>query len=228
MRAIILAGGEGTRLRPITYEIPKPLIPVKKQPILSHLVSLLRKHNIDDIGVLIGKNHEEDYERWKEHAPHNAEIFIEPIPQGTFGWIRNLKDWIGDESFAVINGDTLLDIDITEICKTHTRHNPVATLALIHTDDAKSRGMVKLENEYITEFAYKKGENDPGLISAGFVIFKPSVFDHVDRGEEIISIENDVLPKLAGLRELVGHVCVGGRCYDCGTLERWEKAIKEW
>lgn len=228
MKTIILAGGMGTRLRPITYEIPKPLIPVKKKPIVSHLISLLQKHDIDNIGLLISKEHEDDYKKWQKHSPHNPEIFVETKPHGTFGWLKNLKDWLGSESFAVINGDTLLDIDVAELRKAHALHDPTATLALVHADDAKDRGLVKLEDGYITDFAYRKGENDPSLISAGFVIFKPSVFNVVDPKQEIVSIEDDVLPKLAENKELIGHVYENGRCYDCGTLERWEKAIKEW
>ena len=229
MKAVILAGGEGARLRPITYEIPKPLIPVKKKTIVEHLIELLERYDITDIGVLISAEHEPDYKRWHARKDlHRIELFTEPRPHGTFGWLKHLRGWLGDNSFAVINGDTLLDIDLHALRDAHEKHAPVATLALVHTDDANARGIVTMDGDHITDFTYKKEESAPSIISAGCVIFYPDVFAYADPAQEHVMIEDDILPKLVREKKLVGVEMKEGRCYDCGTLARWEKAIKEW
>jgi mannose-1-phosphate guanylyltransferase / phosphomannomutase len=228
MKAVILAGGEGTRLRPITYEIPKPLITVKKKAIVEHLSELLCKYEIEEIGILASEKHKQDYVKWqKKRGLMSIRLFYEPRPYGTFGWLKNLKEWLGDDSFIVINGDTLLDIDINELKDVHKKQNLIATIALIHTDDTNARGIAVLEDGLVTKFEYKKRENEPSLISAGCVIFSPEVFSYSPE-KEFIMIEDDILPSLVGERKLSGVEMKDGRCYDCGTLDRWEKAIKEW
>jgi mannose-1-phosphate guanylyltransferase len=217
----------GTRLRPVTYEIPKPLIPVKKRPIISHLIRLLGNHDIDDIGILINKDHEEDFTKWRHNEKESVKMFTEPKPHGTFGWLKNLRHWLGEEPFIVINGDTLLDIDITKLKSTHEEHKPVATLALVHTDDSNARGVAELEGNHVISFAYEREVEGPRLISAGCVVFNPEVFSYAPSNERVM-IEDDILPKLAQEKKLNGIHFKDGRCYDCGTFARWERAIKEW
>ena len=106
MKGIILAGGLGTRLRPITYEIPKPLITVKKRPIINYIIDLFRKHGVDDIGVIVSRQHESDFIRWRkdwQDELSKTSLFYEEKPAGTFGWLKNLRDWIGNEKFILSN-----------------------------------------------------------------------------------------------------------------------------
>ncbi|MDP3724887.1 MAG: nucleotidyltransferase family protein [Nanoarchaeota archaeon] len=231
MKAIIQAGGEGTRLRPITYEIPKPLIPVKKRAIVGHLVDLLQRHGIKDIAIIVSEKHKEDFKKWLRSEPRKARkrvsIIVEQKPSGTFGLVRNLKKWIGKESFAIVNGDTLLDIDVKKLVEFHAGHGKTGTLGLARVPDPKGYGVVLLDGERVLKFAYNPENPVSDLISSGFHIFTPDAFRH-DTGEEVMMIDDDLLPRLIKEGSLMGTHIEGTRCYDCGTLERWEKAIKEW
>ncbi|MBU3942740.1 NTP transferase domain-containing protein, partial [Patescibacteria group bacterium] len=106
-KAVVLAGGKGTRLYPVTKEIPKPLLPVKRKPIINYLIDLFCKAGIKDIAVLISKNHREDFNWWKTRYYPNLNIkFVEESePLGTFGGLYLLKDWLGDKPFFMTNGD---------------------------------------------------------------------------------------------------------------------------
>src|SRR3989344_8258824 len=96
MKGVILAGGLGTRLHPVTLEMPKPLLTVKRRPILNHLLDLFKKHGIDQPTILINKNHLEDYQWWQrryeKEVPENLELVVEPEPLGTFGGLKIVKD----------------------------------------------------------------------------------------------------------------------------------------
>ncbi|MEK7479512.1 MAG: nucleotidyltransferase family protein [Patescibacteria group bacterium] len=231
MKAIIQAGGEGTRLRPITYEIPKPLIPVRKRPVIGHLIDLLRRHGVREIAVIIARKHTEDFEAWLLREPEetrkSVRLVVEERPSGTFGWVRNLKEWLGNESFIVVNGDTLLDLDVRKLVEFHGGHGKTGTIALTRVPDPKQYGVALLEGERIAGFLYNPENPASDFISAGFHIFTPDVFRH-DTGEDVLMIDDHLLPRLIEEGELMGKHIEGTRCYDCGTLERWEKAIKEW
>ncbi|GAF83598.1 unnamed protein product, partial [marine sediment metagenome] len=108
-KAVILAGGKGTRLYPITYETPKSLLPVNKKPIINYLVDLFLDQNINDIAVLINQGFKEDFHWWqKRHYPDKSILLVEEKePLGTFGGLYLLKDWLGDSDFFMTNGDEL-------------------------------------------------------------------------------------------------------------------------
>src|SRR3989344_7955330 len=110
MKAVILAGGAGSRLQPVTYEIPKPLLPVKKKPIINYLAELFRAHGVDDIAVLVARSHQEDFERWQKQWAQTLPpitLFYEETPRGTFGGMQQLQAWLCGESFILSNGDEL-------------------------------------------------------------------------------------------------------------------------
>jgi NDP-sugar pyrophosphorylase family protein len=120
MKAVILVGGNGTRLRPVTYEIPKPLITVKKKPIVNHLIELFARHGVTEIALLAAHSHKDDFERWERGWAHelpvkNIHIFYEESPRGTFGGLSLLAGWLGTERFILSNGDELKDFDLTKL-----------------------------------------------------------------------------------------------------------------
>ncbi|MDP2704135.1 MAG: nucleotidyltransferase family protein [bacterium] len=232
MKAIILAGGLGTRLRPITYEIPKPLIPVKKKPIINHLIDLFHKHGMEKIGILASKMHKEDFEKWrgvwKEEMPdEKIELFYEETPRGTFGGMELLKDWIGKESFVLTNGDELKDFDLNRLREFHASHDGIASIWMVEVPNAHEYGVPILDGMKITEFLEKPEHPPSNFINSGLYVFDPEVFDYVDFSKEQVSTERDIFPRLAKEGKLFGHK-IQGRWYDCGNLERWERAIKEW
>ncbi|MEK7077073.1 MAG: sugar phosphate nucleotidyltransferase, partial [Patescibacteria group bacterium] len=120
MKGVILAGGMGTRLRPVTLEIPKPLLTVRKKPIINHLIELLERYGISEIAVLVAREHENDFDRWKKHWWHELpgvkiSIFFEEKPRGTFGGMEIVRDWLGGENFILTNGDELKDFNLKEL-----------------------------------------------------------------------------------------------------------------
>ncbi len=233
MKAVILAGGMGTRLRPITYEIPKPLVPVQKKPILNHLVEWALRGGAEEVGVLAARMHEADFRRWQkawtgELPFEKVSIFYEEAPRGTFGGMELLKDWLGQETFLMTNGDDLKELDLPEMLALHKKENALGTLALVEVPDARSKGVPVREGSRIVQFL-EKPENPPSNhVNAGIYLLEPEVFAHADFSKDQVSIERDVFPKLVALGRLHGYEMDKGRWYDCGTMENWEKAIKEW
>ncbi len=232
MKAVILVGGEGTRLRPITYEIPKPLLTVKKKPIVNHLIDLMVKHGIRDIALLASSSHKEDFSKWhylwsKDLPQGNISIFFEDKPRGTFGGLGALQGWLGSESFILSNGDELKDFDLTSLVEFHRDQKSVATIALVKVPSPQEYGVPVLEGNLIKTFL-EKPENPPSdFVSSGLYVLEPAVFSYADFSKGFLMIEKDIFPRLAAEGKLVG-LKTDGRWYDCGNLERWEKAIKEW
>ncbi len=233
MKAVIQAGGLGTRLRPITYEIPKPLLPVKKKPIVNHLIEFLLRHGVEDIGLVASKLHEEDFERWKKTWSDSlptgkVSIFFEEKPRGTFGGLELLRDWLGRSRFFMTNADDLKDFDLRDMESFHSAEKPLATIALVEVPDARVKGVPIREGAKITAFL-EKPENPPhNFVSSGSYILEPEVLDYADFVQEQVSIERDIFPKLATEGKLAGYEIKNGRFYDCDTLEKWERTIKEW
>lgn len=237
MKAIILAGGAGTRLQPVTNEIPKPLVPVHKKPILNHLLELLVRHGFNDVAVLASRVHEEDFRRWKKawdgELPADPALFYEDEPQGTFGGLRDvMRDWIGRDTFLVSNGDELMDIDLTALLAFHEEQGAAATMASVEVEDARPFGVPLIEGDsdqgWVTDFLEKPEEPPSNFINSGLYIFEPEVFDHADATERHIMTEKDIFPKLAAGKRLAAMRMRGARWYECGTLERWQKAMREW
>jgi len=233
MKAVILAGGLGTRLRPVTYEIPKPLVPVQKKPILNHLIEWALAGGAEAVAVLAARAHQPDFERWRKawHGElpfEKVSIFYEETPRGTFGGMELLRDWLGENTFLLTNGDDLKVLDLPAMQELHEREGGIGTVALVEVPDARSKGVPVREGNRIREFL-EKPENPPSnFINAGVYLLEPEIFEHADFSKDQVSIEKDVFPKLAAAGRLYAFEMNSGRWYDCGTLENWEKAIKEW
>jgi NDP-sugar pyrophosphorylase family protein len=237
MKAIIQAGGMGTRLRPVTYEIPKPLLPVHKQPIINHLIELFLKHGIREVALIISTPHREDFARWQKTwddviPMDKVHIVYEEKPRGTFGGVVDLRDWLGAEDFIMSHGDELKDFDLTALVEFHKKQGAVGTIATVPVPDARPYGVPMVEGDasagWVTEFR-EKPENPPSnFVNSGLYVFSPKVFEYVDPAQESIMTEYHVFPELAKANKVAAMRMENGRWYDCGTLERWEKAMNEW
>lgn len=233
MKGIILAGGLGTRLRPVTYETPKPLLTVKKKPIINHLIELFRKYGVKEIGILISRQHEADFKRWRKAWENDLPvkditIFFEEKPRGTFGGLEKLKGWIESEPFVLSNGDELKDFNLKELIDFHNAHKPTGTIALVEVPDPQEYGVPVLEGHRITDFLEKPNPAPSKFISSGLYILEPEILKYADFSKEVLMIEKDIFPKVAVAGKLHGYKMIGGRWFDCGNLDRWERAIKEW
>lgn len=228
MKGIILAGGQGTRLHPITLEIPKPLLTVKRKPIIQYLVELFRKHGVDEIFVLVNVNDIEMFERWKkDHNNTNIELIAEDKRQGTWGGIKKYLQSDLYETFLVSNGDELKESHIGEHYTFHKKNNALVTIATVEVSNPRDYGVLVSDGEgRVLEFHYKPQNPPSPYIMSGIYIAEPELFS-LQPDKDVISFEEDILPIVIEAGRLHEFRATGA-WYDCGTFERYEKAIKEW
>lgn len=228
MKAVILAGGLGTRLYPITYEIPKPLLPIKKKPIINYLVDLFFGQGIKEIAVLISENFEQDFIWWKKryYPKKKIKFFKEKKPLGTLGGLYYLKKWISKSSFFFTNGDELKKIDLKKMKNFHQKKEVLATIALVKVKNPQDYGVVICKNGIIQRFLEKPKNPPTKYINSGLYIFSPGIFKY-HPGPKFSMIETNLFPKLAKEKKLAGFK-FQGKWMDTGTFNRYETAIKKW
>ena len=223
MQALILAGGEGTRLRPITSTMPKPVVPLANRPHLELMITWLLKHGVDE--VILSCGFLADGVRRVlgdgEQLGVRVRYVEEPTPLGTGGALRFAGDLLA-KRFFMLNGDVLTDIDLTAQLTQHEQTGARATIALIGVDDPSAYGLVRRNPDHsVSEFLEKPSpdEIDTNLINAGAYILDRSILDEMPPPGRNISIERDVFPSLVG-RGLFGFAA-GGYWIDIGTPQRY-------
>jgi NDP-sugar pyrophosphorylase family protein len=232
-KVVIQAGGKGTRLYPVTLEMPKPLLTVRRKPILNYLIEFFRKYGIVEPIVVIHKDHVEDYKWWKKRyadsLPQKLKIFVEPEPLGTFGGLKFLRREL-KEPFFFTNGDELKSFDLRDMIKEHAANvsKPRATIALFKVPNPSDYGVAILKGKRISEFLEKPKDPPSNYINSGLALLEPEIFDYADFPKGFLMIERDIYPRVAAAGKLAGYKIKNGKWFDCGTLERWERAIKEW
>ncbi|TSC52832.1 MAG: Nucleotidyl transferase [Parcubacteria group bacterium LiPW_72] len=229
-RAIILAGGQGLKMRPFTYEMPKCLIPVCGKPLLEHTLDLLKKYEIRDIVITIGhlgekvRNHFGDGSRFgvKITYADQGEGF-----RGTGGALKVARNLV-ENPFLLFYGDVLANIDLNDLIDFHKSHGKTMTMALTSVEDSSVWGVVQLHGTQIRDFVEKPKQSQQlsRLINAGIYVVEPKIFDYFPR-KNIFRLEEDVFPKLAQSDELYGYP-FEGQWFDIGTPEIYARVIKEW
>jgi len=224
--AFILAGGKGTRMRPFTYELPKPLIPVQGRPLIQHILDLLRKYEIRDIIISTGYMCDKIKEYFGNGSKFGLDItYIEEKEElGTAGALNLSKDLL-KEPFIMFNGDILANIDLHDFVDFHSRNEGMATIALTPVDDPSRFGVADLKGDRIMKFVEKPKTHISNLINAGVYVLEPEVIKYVPKGRAMM--ETDVFPKLAAEGKLFGYP-YDGQWFDTGTHESYENAIKNW
>ncbi len=227
-KAVILAGGKGTRLRPLTLNTPKCMIEIQGKTITEHLFDLLKNYGIRDVIISIGYLKEKVKEYYGDGSKFGVNITYveEDEPLGTAGPLRLAKDYLKD-SFIVTNGDELKTINIPRMFRLHKRKDALATIALTTVTDPTQYGVARVSGSRILEFVEKpKAEEAPSnLINSGFYIMEPEAIEMIPNGFSML--EKDVFPKLAKEGRLRGFLSEG-QWFDIGTLERYEIAKKKW
>jgi len=227
-KAVILAGGKGTRFYPITKEIPKVLLPINRKPIINYLVDLFIKYGIKEIAVLISRDFEQDFVWWKKryYAKNNIRLVIEEGRLGTFGGLFLLKEWLSGSSFFLTNGDELKDIDLKKMIDFHNRTKTLVTIAIVAVENPQDYGVVICNNSKVKQFLEKPDNPISNYINSGFYLLNPEIFNY-HPGPEFLSIEKDIFPRLAKENKLSAFKFKGSWA-DCGTWERYKKAILKW
>jgi mannose-1-phosphate guanylyltransferase len=226
-QAVVLVGGEGTRLRPITSRVPKPVAPVLGRPFITYILENLVRHGVERVvfsaGFLAGAIEAEvgDGSRFGL----DARYVVEDTPLGTAGAIKNAQHELGDGCFLAFNGDVLTDVDLTALVAYHKNKGGLGTILLTPVEDPRRYGLVELGKDgEVAEFLEKPGAEWVGsaLINAGVYVLEQEVLEMVPSGR-FSSIERGVFPGLAALGSLFGFT---GASYwrDIGTPESYLEA----
>jgi mannose-1-phosphate guanylyltransferase len=208
MKALILAGGFGTRLRPLSCTRPKLLFPICNKPLLDWTLENLASSKIDSVILALNYMADMFIDRYGKSKYGMDLIYLkENKPLGTGGPIKNAEEQLGyEEPFLVLNGDILTNIDYSSLTKKHKLNETIATIALHRVDDPKRYGVVDLsDNGHVTSFLEKPSNIGAStLINAGIYVLDQRIFDYIPRNERV-SLEREVFPKLAGDEELYGY-----------------------
>jgi mannose-1-phosphate guanylyltransferase len=228
VQAIVLVGGEGTRLRPLTSDVPKPAVTLVDRPFLAYAIEWLAGHGVTEIVLACGFLPDALREALgdeESHAGVKITYVTEPEPLGTAGAIRFAAEAIGDrleDRFFALNGDVLADLDLSALMRAHRERGAQATIGLHPVDDSSAYGLVSCDDDgWVLEFTEKTGEAVPGEINAGAYVLERSVLDLVPAGQAC-SIEREVFPRLVG-NGLCG-LLLDGYWMDIGTPERYLQA----
>ncbi|MEA2576304.1 MAG: mannose-phosphate guanylyltransferase [Chloroflexia bacterium] len=238
MKAIILVGGQGTRLRPLTNSTPKPLLPLLNRPFLDHVLFLLKTHGITDIVLAVGYRSESFEPAYGDgsHLGVKLTYVKEDKPLDT-GWaIKNVEQHLNrGETFLVFNGDVLTDLDLTDMIKFHRENSSVCTISLTPVEDVSSYGVVEVdEGGRVQRFLEKPkpGTTDSRWINAGTYVMETDVLDYISEPrflDEIpagrpYSVEYGLFPQLLQEGRPVYGYRTGAYWLDMGTPERYLQA----
>lgn len=232
MKAMVLAAGKGTRLFPLTGVIPKPIAPVAGKPLLQHIFELLVRTGVEEIhvnvhylaDVILG------YYGWKTRVNGTRIDFTrEEELLGTAGGVRRIAERF-DETFVVIMGDALTDVDVRKVVALHEEHGALATLALKRVTDASEYGVAELDDEKnVLRFQEKPEPEEAAstLANTGIYVLEPEVLDYIPNGT-FFDFARDVFPRLlASGEKVVGYDEGGFYWSDIGTLESYRAAQRD-
>jgi mannose-1-phosphate guanylyltransferase len=216
MRAVVLVGGFGTRLRPLTETIPKPLLPVGHRPIIERVVATLRESGVTEVVLALGFRPDVFVQAYPSGVCAGVRLryAVEPEPLDTAGAIAFAARDAGiDETFVVVNGDVLTDLDVRRLVDVHRARRAEATIHLTPVDDPSSYGVVALDEDgRVTRFVEKPppGEAPSNLINAGTYVVEPEMLDRIPLGARR-SVEREVFPDVAA----------AGRLFALSTDDYW-------
>jgi mannose-1-phosphate guanylyltransferase len=224
VKAVVLVGGEGTRLRPLTETIPKPLIPLVDRPFLDHLLDHLALHGVDE-ALLSSPYLEEAFGPFLDRRRGEPKVtwIREPSPLGTGGAVANAARG-QDEAFLILNGDILTDLDLTALIAHHRDRHATATITVSAVEDARPFGLVVLgPDQRVLEFREKPADPVPGLVNAGTYVLEPEALVGIG-SDRAVSIEREVFPELIADGRLVSGFVSEAYWMDLGTPEKYLRA----
>lgn len=230
MKAVILAGGAGSRLRPLTLRVPKPVVPIVNVPFLGYQLDLLRRHGITEAILSLGYRPDKIEAVLGDGSRFGTRLHyvVEQSPLGTAGAFKNAEPLL-DGPAVVFNGDILCDFDLTEILRSHRRRSAVATLALTRVDNPSAYGLVETgEDGRIARFLEKPGLDQVtcDTINAGLYVLEPEVLKTIPAGVNT-SFERAVFPGLLASGRPVHAYILPGYWIDIGTPQKYLQAHRD-
>ncbi|MEG4346926.1 mannose-1-phosphate guanyltransferase [Microcoleus sp. A003_D6] len=228
MRAVLMAGGSGTRLRPLTCDLPKPMVPILNRPIAEHIINLLKRHQITEIIATLHYLPDVMREYFTDGAEFGVQMTYaveEDQPLGTAGCVKNIAELL-DRTFLVISGDSITDFDLTEALKFHRSKQSKATLILTRVPNPMEFGVVITEENYrISRFLEKPSSSEifSDTVNTGTYILEPEVLDYLPANQEC-DFSKDLFPLLLEKNEpMYGYIAEGYWC-DVGQLDVYREA----
>lgn len=228
VKAVVMAGGEGSRLRPITVNLPKPLVPVANRPIMGHIIELLKSHGVTDIVTTLHYLADEIQHVFGDGTDYGVNIThsLEDIPLGTAGSVKQAEVLLKDSTFIIISGDALTDCNLTDALRFHREKKSVATLVLSRVANPRDFGIVMTDSEGKVERFLEKpdwGEVFSDTVNTGIYILEPEVFDLIQPRTKT-DWSQDVFPQLLEQNApMYGYIMDDYWC-DIGTLEQYREA----
>ncbi|MWC30138.1 nucleotidyltransferase family protein [Paenibacillus sp. MMS18-CY102] len=228
MKAILMAAGLGTRLLPVTAEIPKCMVPMKGVPLLGWWLKKLQKAGITE--VMINLHHLKeivvDYVNSQEWGL-TVQFLHEKTLLGSQGTLEACRPYLqGEASFLVIYADNLTDIDLGQLKERHASHQLTGTMALFRSENPRACGIVGLDaDQTVVAFEEKPSNPQSDLANAGIYMFNADVWAYIHAGKRPSDIGHDLLPRLVGR---MGSFCIEGFFMDIGTPESLNKASRSW
>ncbi len=231
MRAVLMAGGSGTRLRPLTCDLPKPMVPVLNRPMAEHIINLLKRHNIREVIATLHYLPDVMRDYFGDGSDFGIQMQYaveEDQPLGTAGCVKNVEEML-DDTFLVISGDTMTDFDLSAAIAFHKQKESKATLVLARVPNPVEFGVVITdENYHIKRFLEKPSSSEifSDTVNTGTYILEPEVLDYLPRDEEC-DFSKDLFPQLLEKDEpIYGYISNDYWC-DVGHLEAYRKSQYE-
>jgi mannose-1-phosphate guanylyltransferase len=244
MKAMILAAGKGTRVRPITYTIPKPMIPILQKPVMEFLLELLRQHGFDEIMVNVShlaneiEGYFRDGQRFGVQIAYSFEGRIEPdgtlvgAALGSAGGMKRIQDFspFFDDTFVVLCGDALIDLDLSEAVRWHREKGAIATVVMksVPREEVSSYGVVVTDEEGRIKAFQEKPSVEEALstdINTGIYIFEPEILDYIPSGQEF-DIGGQLFPKLVEMGAPFYGISMDFEWVDIGKVPDYWRAIR--
>lgn len=231
MKAVIMAGGEGSRLRPLTIRRPKPMVPVVDRPAIVHIIELLKRHGITEVVITLQYLATVIQEYLGDGSTFGMKIHytVEESPLGTAGSVRLGREWL-DDTFIVISGDALTDFDLTSAVRYHTQHKATATLVLKRMPNPLEYGVVIIDDDgRVRQFQEKPswGEVFSDTVNTGIYIFDPKIFDYYG-DDQVFDFSSQLFPILLEKNDpMFGYVDAGYWC-DIGSIPDYMTASADY
>ncbi|MCS7123097.1 MAG: nucleotidyltransferase family protein [Candidatus Aenigmarchaeota archaeon] len=227
IKALILCGGEGTRMRPLTYAIPKPLLPIGRKPVLQYIIEFFKNNGFDDIVLAIGYLGDTIVRYFGDGFKFNVNIeySVEKEALDTGGAILNAKNKLS-KTFFVSNGDVIFShsLNLHNLLEFHKSKKTIGTIVVKYIEKSKRYGLVDFDEDYyINSFREKPEKEVSGYINAGIYVFTDEIFDYIKPNAKV-SIEKEVFPVLAKEGKLSAYV-YDDFWIDIGIPEDYEKAL---
>ena len=228
IRTIMMAGGKGTRLRPLTLVRPKPMIPLVNKPIIEYTVNKLKKSGFNDILMTLNYMSTNIKKYFKDGSEFGIDIrySVEKWPLGTGGSVKKAEKYI-DDTFMVVSGDVLTDVDFKDVVKYHKEKGAVATMVLTEVEDPTHFGIAVMDKDHkITEYLEKPSPEEAfsNVANTGIYIFEPEIFDFFDDKEKEVDFSKDIFPEVIKQDAGIYGYVFDGYWNDIGRPETYLEA----